>query len=351
MNTPVILGVSTQVPANRFTQTDVADYFLALQGADYPRARGIRAIFERAGVATRYMAVDQSFFGRPRTTQARNDYYMQAAPRLGKRTIEQVLGNLSLKPSAIDDFIVVSCTGFSIPGLDLLLARQLGMRADLRRSCVLGMGCYGSFPGLLRAAESAAVHPDKLTLVLSIELCSLHLQAEPTTENIVSTSLFADGAAAVVVGGNGHVTDGPRIVDSATHCDYQTLDHMAFEVTDSGFQMRLSSYVPDVLAANVIPFVEKLLARNGLQRPDITHWGVHPGSRKILDYIQNQLVLSDKQMIHSYDVLQEYGNMSSATILFILERIQRCTQPASGEYGVLLAFGPGLTMEGLLVQW
>ena len=140
-------------------------------------------------------------------------------------------------------------------------------------------------------------------------------------------------------------------MDSATHCDYTTLDHMAFHVTDHGFQMRLSAYVPDVLAANVEAFVDPLLARNGLSREQVRFWGVHPGGSKILDYLQQRLDLSEAQMSYSRAVLRDYGNMSSPTILFVLDQIQRCGQPAPGDYAVLMAFGPGLTMESALVRW
>jgi predicted naringenin-chalcone synthase len=143
----------------------------------------------------------------------------------------------------------------------------------------------------------------------------------------------------------------PRIVGMLTHCDYTTLDHMSFTLTDHGFRMYLSSYVPDLLAASIAPFVDKLLRNNGLTRGDVRFWGIHPGSTKIVDYVQAQLGLTDEQVGCSHHILYNYGNMSSATILFVLDYIQRCSRPDPGDYGVLLAFGPGLTMEGMLVQW
>ena len=269
----------------------------------------------------------------------------------------------------MDDFFVASCTGLDIPGLDLRLAGRLGMRADLRRTCVLGMGCYAAFPAMQRAREAVSAAPGRLALVLAIELCSLHLQNDDSIENMVVSALFADGAAAALIGapdpsrqpppaltpaepdGGFAWAGGPRLVDAATYCDYQTFNHMAFHVTDHGFQMRLSAYVPDVLAANVNAFLDPLLARNGLTREQVRFWGVHPGGSKILDYLQGQLGLSDGQMEPSRTVLRGYGNMSSPTILFVLDQIQRCGQPAPGDYGLLLAFGPGLTMESALVQW
>jgi predicted naringenin-chalcone synthase len=351
MNSASILSIATQLPDSRYSQDEIAEYILSLVEAPDSRKRAIREIFNRAGVDYRSMILDREFYCRKQTTQERNDLYMPAALDLGEKAIHKALQQAGYAPQDIDDFIVVSCTGFSIPGLDLQLAGRLGMRPDLRRTCILGMGCYGAFPGLLRARESVATQPDKLALVLSVELCSLHFQIEPTAENMVSTSLFSDGAAAVLVGGSAqHKTSLPYLVDSLTHCDYQTLEHMAFEVTNYGFQMHLSSYVPDLLAAKVETFVDTLLERNNLARDQIRFWGIHPGSKKIVEHIQERLTLSDEQVKSAFGVLRENGNMSSATILFVLDCIQQ-ENPAPGDYGVLMAFGPGLTMESLLLRW
>jgi predicted naringenin-chalcone synthase len=346
-----IVGIGTCVPETYYEQDEVAQYFVDIVEQAASRQRAIYRIFDSAGVRKRHMVVNREFFYDLPTTQARNDFYMQAAAPLGKQAIQRALDKSGYKIEDVDDFVVVSCTGFSIPGLDLQLAQKMNMRPNLRRSCILGMGCYGAFPGLLRAFESASVHPDKLVLVLSVELCSLHFQLEPTSENVVSTSLFADGAAAILVGGTNHRGRYPRILDSATHCDYQTLDKMSFNVTDFGFQMYLSSYVPDILAAKVEDFVDELLGRNGLARENVSFWGIHPGSRKIVQHIQSRLNLTVAQSTHSLSVLNDYGNMSSATILFVLDHIHRCGNPKPGDRGVLLAFGPGLTMEGLLIEW
>jgi predicted naringenin-chalcone synthase len=228
------------------------------------------------------------------------------------------------------------------------------MRSDLRRTCILGMGCYAAFPGLLRAREAVSAQPGRLALVLAIELCSLHLQMNNTVENVVVSALFGDGAAAAVIGQptlSTYSTSSPRLVDAATHCDYTTLDHMAFHLTNHGFQMHLTSYVPELLAADIETFIDTLLERNNLRRDDVRFWGIHPGGSKILDYVQARLGLSNDTMKFSREVLRAHGNMSSPTILFVLDQIQHCGQPQPGDYGLLMAFGPGLTMESALLQW
>jgi len=351
---PAILALATGVPGQGYRQDEIFDYLQRL----FQRTRHARFIFNRAGVERRFMAADREFYMQPQGTEARNTTYMARALPLGEETIARCLAAAGLTAADVDDFFVVSCTGLDIPGLDLRLAGRLGMRPDLRRTCVLGMGCYGAFPALYRAREAVAHQPGRTALVLALELCSLHLQDDDSLENMVVSALFADGAAAAVIGtpggrpaAEGAATHGPRLLDAATYCDYATFDHMAFHVTDHGFQMRLSAYVPDVLAANIEAFIDPLLARNGLGRDDIAFWGVHPGGSKILDYLQQRLGLNDGQTAYSRAVLRDYGNMSSPTILFVLDQIQRQGQPAPGDYGLLMAFGPGLTMEAALIRW
>jgi predicted naringenin-chalcone synthase len=358
VSAPAILGIATDTPYARYSQNEILEYFLEQQGTDHRRTRAMRAIFERAGVGFRHSVVGRGSLDGDKTTKARNDYYMAEAVPLGERIIRQGLKMYGYKPEDIDDFTVVSCTGFSIPGLDLHLAQRLGMRPDLRRTCVLGMGCYGAFPGLRRAYDAVRDRHDRLAVVLTLELCSLHLQWDDSAESIVSSSLFSDGAAMALVGDETLKKEdralkehSVRIIDSATYCDYKTLDHMSFTMTNEGFRMYLSSYVPDLLAAQIEPFIDGLLAKNNLKRADVRLWGIHPGSAKIIDHVQARLGLTDGQVESSHAVLYEYGNMSSATILFVLDHIQRCEKPSVGDYGVLMAFGPGLTMEGLLVQW
>jgi predicted naringenin-chalcone synthase len=350
MTIPAILGLATGVPAARYSQQEILEHLLERTGQR--RGRAMRAIFERTGIGYRSMVVGEGYFDEERTTQDRNDFYMAEAVPLGERVLREGLETAGYAPEDVDDLIVVSCTGFNIPGLDLHLAGRLGMRPDLHRTCILGMGCYGAFPGLLRANEAVAARPGRLAVMLALELCSIHLQLDDSAESIVSAALFADGAAMALVGDETLRTHGgPKLIHAATHCDYTTLEHMSFSVTDHGFRMYLSSYVPDLLAAQIEDFVDRLLHDCGLTRDDVRFWGIHPGSTKVVDYVQSRLGLADAQVEFSHSVLYDYGNMSSATILFVLERLQQCAHPAPGDYGVLLAFGPGLTMEGMLVQW
>jgi alkylresorcinol/alkylpyrone synthase len=359
MMVPTILSIGTAVPLQKFSQDEIFERFLA---PFFGNKSVAKTIFRNSGVGFRHTVVDGTYYGKERGTQERNERYLDEALPLGEMAIQRCLENAHLSPDQVDDFIVVSCTGVDIPGLDLQLAGRLGMRPDLRRTCILGMGCYAAFPALHRAREAVRSDPDRTVLVLAIELCSLHFQTEDRSiENVVSSALFADGAAAVLVGERNNSVDptvhnrdhawGPSLVDSATYCDYHTFDHMAFHLTNHGFQMRLSAYVPDLLAAKVEGEVDSLLQKNGLTRTRVRFWIVHPGSSKILDYVGSELNLTAGQLDCSREVLYQYGNMSSATIFFVLDEIQRLRNPTAGDYGVLMAFGPGLTLESALVQW
>lgn len=353
MGIPAILGVSTGVPSTRYSQAAIAEYYIQLLNYEPRRARAIRSIFERSGVGFRHMIVDEQYFLQERRTSERNDLYMQEAVKLGEATIRQGLESAGLQADQIDELVIVSCTGWNTPGLDLILAGRLGMRPDLQRTSILGMGCYGAFPGMRRARHAAMGEQDSIALVLSLELCSLHMQFDESSDTVVSSALFSDGASMALIGmrGDNGKRPMPRLLHAATFCDYQTLDHMTFRITDHGFRMSLSSYVPQVLNANIEAFVDSMLAVCGIKRADVRLWGIHPGGSSIINGVQKQLGLTDAQVEHSHYVLYEYGNMSSASILFVLDRLQRCEQPGSGDYGVLLAFGPGLTMEGLVLQW
>jgi alkylresorcinol/alkylpyrone synthase len=358
MTIPSVLGLATCVPESKYSQTAIFEYLKPFLGKN----RYAEAIFQKIGISSRHFVLDESYYVKGRSTQERNETYMQQAIPLGAKAIERCLDSAGVSPQEVTDFTVVSCTGLDIPGLDLRLAGLLGMRRGLHRVCVLGMGCYAALPALRQVRDAVVARPGSRALVLAVELCSLHFQLDDASvEQVVSTALFADGAAAILLGSEATTEspveanpvgrNKPHLLDSATYCDYQTFEHMAFHLTDRGFRMSLSSYVPRLLSADIESFVDGLLARNNLSRPDIRFWMVHPGSLKILDYVHNRLGLPEHALDCSRAVLQQYGNMSSPTVLFVLNEVQQSGQPEIGDYGLMLAFGPGLTLEGSLVQW
>jgi predicted naringenin-chalcone synthase len=346
-----ILTLATAVPQNCYQQAQITDYyvdFLKAQGKS--RERAIRAVMNQAGVESRHSVVDADFFRSKKSTQQRNDLYMAEALPMAQELIQRGLDSIGLQPNEITNFTLVSCTGFNIPGLDLLLAGALEMSPHLSRSSILGMGCYGAFPGIKRALDSVKADSSSLALMVAVELCTIHLQFDASAQSVVSSSLFADGAGMLVMAGEDSEFDGLKLIDTETYCDYQTLDQMSFTLTDEGFRMYLSSYVPDILAAHVADFANRLVSRNSLKISDVNFWAIHPGSKRIVEYIQKELGLGAEQVEASLNILAQYGNMSSATVLFVLEEILAKQNPRAGDYIVMMAFGPGLTMEAILLQ-
>lgn len=345
---PQITALSTVVPSQRYAQMEAYHAYLAPLLGENPRAE---RIFAGSAIAHRHAVIDpETFFERSLSTQERNDLYVRHALPLGAEALRRCLEAAGREPAEIDYLVIVSCTGYEIPGLDLTLAKELGFRKDLRRTCILGMGCYAAFPGIARAREAVMAFPEAKVLVLAVELCSLHFQADPSDELVVSNALFADGAAAFLLEG-GASTPSVRILDMLTHTDYETLEHMAFRMTDHGFRMVLSAYIPHFLATAVEGFADALLERNGLTRAQVTFWAIHPGGKRILDHLQKRLGLDEAALRFSREVLRDYGNMSSPTVLFVLDAIQRSGEPKPGDIGMMMAFGPGLTMEACLVRW
>jgi predicted naringenin-chalcone synthase len=247
----------------------------------------------------------------------------------------------------VDLFGVVSCTGYATPGLDILLARDLGMRDDVQRLFVGHMGCYAAIPGL--AAVSDSVVARGLTAVLlCVELPSVHVQpATDEAQQMVAHALFSDAATAAVLS---PTRTGLEVLDVIARTDVAHQADMTWDVTDLGFRMGLSPRVPDVLAKHVRAVVDELLGRHGLAIPDVRGWAIHPGGPRILDVCVDKLGLVESDVAASRDTLRDYGNCSSPTVLIALDELCRRTPPVAGEYVVALAFGPGLTLYGTLLR-
>jgi len=323
-------------------------------------ARGLaKRVFAHAGVVTRHAVVNPGVEDLSRwPTSTRMERYLAEALPLGKDATSSALGRAGVAATEIGMLVVCSCTGYATPGLDILLARDLGLAADARRVFVGHMGCYAAIPGLGVAADYVAVH-GRPAVVLCVELPSLHVQP-PTTDpqQVVAHALFSDAAAAVVLvpqatrsqrASSGEAAGGPAVREVASRTDTTAADHMTWQVTDLGFRMGLSPEVPDVLARHVGPFIDDLLARQGLAVPDVGAWAVHPGGPRILDVAQQSLELPDAAMAASRECLADHGNCSSPTVLLILDRLLR-EQSAAGRPMVLMAFGPGLTVCAALLH-
>jgi predicted naringenin-chalcone synthase len=340
---PRIAGIGIAHPAT-VSQQELWDGFFADHYAGVQRALAKR-IFANSGVERRHAAVNPVIEDISQWSTARRmqRYLVEAMP-LGKAAIADALAAAGIAPSDVGLFVVCSCTGYATPGLDILLARDIGLAPDTQRLFVGHMGCYAAIPalGVARTFVETAGRP---AVLLCCELTSLHVQPpSASTDQIVSHSLFADAAAAVVlVPGDGDL----RIQDVVSVTDVATSDYMTWDVTDLGFRMGLSPRVPDVLAEHVVPLVDSLLAAHSLTRDDIDGWAVHPGGPKILDVIERSLGLPADALDASRSVLANHGNCSSPTVLMVLEEMRSRPQPPKRV--LMLAFGPGLTLYAALL--
>jgi predicted naringenin-chalcone synthase len=276
--------------------------------------------------------------------------YVTEARTLGREAVSRALNDAGLAAADVGLFVVVSCTGYATPGLDILVSGDVGMPLSVRRLIVGHMGCYAAIPGLGAAADfvRAAGRP---AVVLCVELPSLHRQesTDPRDlQTVVSHALFADAAAAVVI--EPDAARGLEVLDTAAVTVPGSAPLMTWDVTGHGFRMGLSAKVPRVLAMHVSDAIAALLKPAGIETGDVAGWAVHPGGRRIVDVVAERLDLRPGQVATSRAILDEYGNCSSATVLLVLERMRRATAFRSGDAVVGTAFGPGLTLCSVLLR-
>jgi alpha-pyrone synthase len=344
-----IAGLGTALPPSA-VQDELWEGFFAQRYADGSRSLA-RRIFANSGVRTRQAAVsplleDVSDWS---TERRMRRYQVEAVP-LGKEAVGRALTDAGVAADELGLFAVCSCTGYATPGLDILLARDMGMSPQVQRLFIGHMGCYAALPGLGSVADFVVAR-NRPAMLLCAELTSLHIQPPGTRadiQQIVSHALFSDAAAAVVLV-PGADRPGYAVTEVAAVTDTTTADHMTWDVTDLGFRMGLSPRVPQVLSVHVRKLVDDLLDRRGLTIGDVDGWAVHPGGPRILDVVQEQLGLADEDLAASRGVLSAYGNCSSPTVLLVLDALRRRESPP--QRVVVLAFGPGLTLYAALLEW
>ena len=341
----VVTGQGSAFPA-RYDQRDIWDSVLA---DHYGHDQVARRIFLGCGVTSRHSVVDLRAEDVGRwSTGARMRRYEAEAPPLGQAAVEAALADAGLRADEVGLLVVVSCTGYATPGVDVRIADELGMAGDLRRLLVGHMGCYAAIPALGAAADFVRAR-GRPAVVLCLELTSLHRQpaaARHDREQLVTHALFGDGAGAIVL--EPDARGGLEVLDTTAVTAPATSELMTWHVTDHGFRMTLSPKVPDVLADHVADATKALLAPHGLEPADVTGWAVHPGGPRILDVVRDQLGLSVDAVSPSRAVLAEHGNCSSATVLFVLRRLRDRARP--GDPVVAMGFGPGLMLCSALLQ-
>jgi predicted naringenin-chalcone synthase len=330
--------------------------------------RHVDAITKNCGVQNRYSVISDYTSRDPAefqfypqnwrldpfpTTADRMRVYEAEAVELAVRAAEEAIEDARIDRARISHVVITSCTGFFAPGPDVLLIERLGLGRDTSRTVVGFMGCYAGFAAMRLADEIVRAHADGIVLIVSVELCSLHYQRDPTLELLISNALFGDGASALVFARKG-ASQGGRgdILGAMSRIEPGTRSEMSWRIGDHGFVMKLGSSVPVTLGHGIRPFVRDLFIKAGARRDEIDGWAVHPGGRKIVEEIGRALELTPEESASSRSVLARYGNMSSATIGFVLgAELSRLSSSgrSSGDLA-LLGFGPGLTMEGAVLR-
>ena len=346
-------AVASALPAHRYDQSRLTRYLKDEVWAERPEIlRRIDVLHRNVGVETRHLAYPLERYATLRTFGEFNDAWITAATDLGERAVRTALERARLAPEDVDAIFFSTVTGVASPSIDALLVNRLGLRADVRRLPMFGLGCVAGAAAVARAADYVRGAPDAVAIVLTIELCSLTVQRDdPSLANVIAAGLFGDGATCAIVVGANRAATGPAIVDTRSVFYPDTEDVMGWKVRETGFELVLSPAVPTVAREHLGEDVARFLASRDLTTKDVRSWVCHPGGPKVLAAARDALGLTDDDLALSWKSLREVGNLSSASVLLILEQTMALRRPEPGSLGVMLAMGPGFCSELLLLRW
>jgi len=363
----IISAIGTSNPVNKFRQDRILKFMIDAHELDEHNSRRLEKLYHVSGIDYRHSVIDDfgkekgdyEFFGnndglRPfPTTSKRSNLYENTALSLCLRAIEKCLGSISFNPQEITHLITVSCTGMYAPGLDIEIVESLHLNPHVERTCINFMGCYGAFNALKVADYICRAQPDARVLIVDVELCTLHFQKENTLDNWLANSLFADGASAVLVQ-HEDATDVKlfKIKSFYTEVITKARNEMAWKIGDFGYEMQLTNQVAKQIKSGIRDVADKLLRKANVAFDDVSQFAIHPGGRRILEVCDEVFSLSADQNAHAYKVLRDFGNMSSATVLFVLDELSRKLKAERREQQILsFAFGPGLTFESMVLSY
>jgi alkylresorcinol/alkylpyrone synthase len=348
---PKILALSTAIPPHRMDQA-FARREMARICEGQPHLERLIPVFDRTGVDTRHLVHEPEWYLESRSFEERNEEYAARALELTQRAVRACFTQSGTAPDEIDHIFVVTTTGLTTPSLDALLASCLGLRADVRRSPLFGLGCAGGAGALIRAADVLSARPGDRALVVSVELGSLIFSKQAQTPtDLVGVALFGDGAAAVLMGGDDTPGEGIRIARTRTHLFKDSRHLMGWRFTDDGMRLVLSRDIPSLVASHVAPVVQDFLRDAGLSIANITHHILHPGGAKVMSTYRSAFGLSDEALSIARECMRQFGNLSSAAVLVMLSNLVASGVPRAGDTGLMLALGPGFAAEMLAIAW
>ena len=346
-----ILAVGTALPSQRIEQHNIREFARALFAQSFRDIDRLVTIFENSQIKTRALCTDLAWFQSPKSVAEKNALYVQHASNLSEAAASEALSRANLEPKDIDAIIFVSTTGLATPSLDVTLIKRLGLSPHVARMPLWGLGCAGGASGLARAAEYARVFPGKHVLLVAVELCSLTFQHNDRSKsNLVATSLFADGAAAVIVSTDSH-TRNPELIGSYSTLIPDSEDVMGWDVVDGGLKVRFAKSVPDLVRNLMRGNLCEAAKASGITLQQLQHFVTHPGGIKVLQAYQEALSLEPEKLRDAHTILETCGNMSSVSVLFVLEKfMQRYSSLPAGEYGTISAMGPGFSAEHVIFR-
>lgn len=358
-----LIAIGTANPIYKQTQSQAAEMVAKALNLKPAEARLLKSVYRSTGIEFRHSVIsdfckqmgEYEFFPNDAalpfpSTAARMRVYKENALGLAIDAVNQCFNQLTdFDKSKITHVITISCTGMYAPGIDIELIEHFKLNTNAKRFAINFMGCYGAFNGLKLADAICRADTEAVVLMVSVELCTLHFQKNESMDHIISNAIFADGAAAVLIEAN--TKDRKHLKLHSFHCDLmpQTSKEMAWQISDNGFDIVLSSYVPQAIQSGIAPFLQNLLKDDN--QPAIDLYAIHPGGQKILKACEEALSITPDDNRYSYGVLKQYGNMSSATVLFVLKAIWDDVNKQDEEKTILsCAFGPGLTLESMLLK-
>ena len=347
-----IIGAGSAFPGNIYEQQQITSALKDTWQSQLDNPDVLDRLHSRCGVRRRHLVLPLEAYDRVTTWGQANDLWIDAAQTLGRDAICRAITPLGILPRDIDALFFVSVTGVASPSIDARLVNRMGLSPNIKRIPMFGLGCVAGAAGLARAADYVRAFPDQVAVVLAVELCSLTWQRDDVSvANMISTGLFGDGAAAAVIAGRETDFPGPEILTTKSVFYPGSEDVMGWDISETGFHIVLSPDVPKVIRENLGGDVDTFLAEAGIKRSNIASWIIHTGGPKVLEAVEDSLDLAPDALKLSWECLKQVGNLSSASVLVVLQEVLAHHRGKAGTYSVLAAMGPGFCSELLLLRW